>query len=172
MLKIMGAVCVLCSCTGIGFAKSREYRQRISELLLLKRLMLLLRGEIKYALTPLPEAFDAIGRKVEHQFGKCMEEIGKRLKGQSGVPLAKIWEEEFQKCMAASCLSKEDAQCCVRLGQQLGYLDKEMQVTHIDFYIEQLEGTIERLEEEQGRRSRVCRSLGVFAGVMICLVLL
>lgn len=172
MLKLTGAVCVLLSCAGMGFARGREYKLRIRDLLTLKKLMLLLRGEIKYGVTPLPEALDVIGRKVEHQFGRCMQKVAEQLKSQPGRPLSDIWEQEVRSHATGSFLGREDVSSCVRLGQQLGYLDKEMQIANIDFYMEQLEGTIEKLEGEQGKRIRVCRCLGIFAGVMISLVLL
>lgn len=172
MCKLIGAICVLAACTGMGFARGREYKLRIQDLLVFKKLVLLLRGEIRYGATPLPEALTHISGRTEHQFGTCMGNIAKQLQAQPGKPFSDIWEKEIRACGKESSLKGEDIRQCVRLGQQLGYLDKEMQISNIDFYIEQVEGTIERLESEQGKRSRVCHCLGFFAGIMISLVLL
>ena len=172
MCKLIGAIFVLAACTGMGFARGREYKLRIQDLLMFKKLVLLLRGEIRYGATALPEALCHISDRVEHQFGKCMGTIARQLQAQSGRPFYEIWEKEVRACAKESALKGEDIRQCLRLGQQLGYLDKEMQISNIDFFIEQVEGTVERLEMEQGKRSRVCHCLGIFSGIMISLVLL
>lgn len=172
MFKIAGAILVFASCAGIGYGKSVEYRRRIRELLLLKKMMLMLRGEVRYGATPLPDAFDRIGDKIEHVFGMFLKKVSRQLKQQPGKPLSDIWSTEMKKELTACNLTKEDQKQLQRLGSDLGYLDREMQISTIDFYVEQLEGTIEGLEKEQGKRSRVYNCLGIFAGIMINLVLL
>lgn len=131
----------------------------------------MLRGEIKYARTPLPEAFAAIGRKMENVFGSFLLQMADVLQKQEGESLQDVWEHNLEE-MLVHALTKEDRQQLKKLGSQLGYLDQEMQISTIDFQVEQLEGLIEKLEEEQGKRSKVCSCLGVFAGVMVNLILL
>ncbi len=172
MLKIAGAVMILVACCGIGFGKGMEYKKRIRDLLILKKLLLMLRGEIKYARTPLAEAFSNIGRKLENVFGEFLIKVSDRMNQQQGETFLQIWETNLEETLTRSALLKEDRQQLKRLGNQLGYLDKEMQISTIDFQVEQLEVLVKKLEEEQGKRSRVCNCLGVFAGLMLNLILL
>lgn len=172
MLKITGAVMIFAACCGMGFGKSMEYKKRIRDLLTLKKILLMLRGEIKYARTPLSEAFSIIGKKVEHVLGEFLIQVSQQMDEQQGETFSQIWEENLKEILVKSALLKEDKRQLIRFGSQLGYLDREMQLATIDFQVEQLEGQIKRLEEDQGKRSRVCNCLGVFAGVMLNLILL
>lgn len=172
MLKMTGAVMILVACCGMGFGKAMEYKKRIRDLLILKKLLLMLRGEIKYARTPLAEAFTTIGRKMENVFGEFLLKVSNQMNEQQGETFLQIWESNLDATLTKSALLKEDRQQLKRLGNQLGYLDKEMQISTIDFQVEQLEVLVKKLEEEQGKRSRVCNCLGVFAGVMLNLILL
>jgi len=65
MVKICGIILILSSTCGIGFCISNMMKLRLSELLELKKLILMLRGEIKYTGTPLGEAFGIIGRRTK-----------------------------------------------------------------------------------------------------------
>ena len=57
MLKAVGILCILAGSTGLGMSMARELELRIEELLQLQKLMLRLRGEIRYMHRTLPEAF-------------------------------------------------------------------------------------------------------------------
>lgn len=172
MSKIAGAVMILVACCGMGFGKSMEYKKRIRDLLNVKKILLMLRGEIKYAKSPLAEAFAAIGKRQENVFGEFLLQVADGMNEQQGETFLQIWENKLELILPKSALLKEDRQQLKRLGGQLGYLDREMQISTIDLQVEQLEMLIKRLEEEQGKRCRVCSCLGVFAGIMLNLILL
>ena len=53
MLKGIGALLILASATGIGASFSRDLKGRCMELRMLKQMIYMLRGEIKYTKTPL-----------------------------------------------------------------------------------------------------------------------
>lgn len=172
MLKFAGALMIFSACLGIGFGKGMEYKHRIRDLLLVKKILLMLRGEIKYARTPLPEAFATIGKKMDNVFGTFLNKVAETLNEQQGETMQEVWEKHLTETLQQSALIKEDRRQLKKLGSQLGYLDREMQLSTIDFQVEQLECLIKRLEEEQSKKSRVCNCLGVFTGIMLNLMLL
>ena len=174
MMKVTGAACIFAACAGMGFGKGMEYKKRIEELLLLKKWMLMLRGEIRYAQSPLPEAFSRIGERIGHVYGMFLGRLASSLESQSGQSFQELWERELDEVMSQQrhYLSREDIRQLKALGGQLGYLDREMQMSSIDFFVEQLETQIDRLEQEKARRCRVYHCLGIFTGVMLNLILL
>lgn len=163
---------ILAACAGLGFGRGQEYKKRIQELLILKKMLLMLRGEIRYARTPLPEAFSNIGHKLNSSVGTFLQSVAKRLETQSGESLAEIWQETLHQTLDKTALTREDKSQLEKFGTQLGYLDREMQIATIEFQLEQLEELLGRLEKEQGKKSRVCSCMGIFAGVMLNLILL
>lgn len=172
MLKMTGAVMVFISCWGMGYHRSLEYRKRIRDLLMWKKFLLMLRGEIRYARTTLPEAFRTIGQRLEHAIGYFLLEVADAMEGQQGERMQHLWDAGLNHMQSGCSLSKEDIRSFQRLGGQLGYLDRDMQLSTIDFHVEQLEGLVKTLQEQQGRQSRVCHCLGIFAGVMLNLMLI
>ena len=56
MVKLLGAAIVIISGGILGFYRASRERKRLEQGIELKRLLYLLQGEIRYGLTPLPDA--------------------------------------------------------------------------------------------------------------------
>ena len=69
MLKLAGACLIMVSTAGIGVSFGSDLKRRSQELRILKQLIYMLRGEIKYTKTPLPEAFYHISVRLPRPFG-------------------------------------------------------------------------------------------------------
>ena len=74
MLKITGACLILCSAAGIGASFSGDLKRRVRELRILKQLVYMLQGEIRYARLPLPEAFCHVSVRLPVPFGTFLSE--------------------------------------------------------------------------------------------------
>ena len=59
----------------------------------------------------------------------------------------------------------------IQFGENLGYLDKDMQINTLDLYITQLETEITELAENLKEKTYLYNTLGVMAGVFISIVL-
>ena len=79
MLKGVGALLILASAAGIGASFSSDLKGRCMELRLLKQMIYMLRGEIKYTKTPLPEAFASIAVRIKEPFGSFLVQYRKKL---------------------------------------------------------------------------------------------
>ena len=77
MLKGIGALLILASAAGIGVSFSNDLKGRCMELRLLKQMIYMLRGEIKYTKTPLPDAFASIAVRMKEPFGGACKADGK-----------------------------------------------------------------------------------------------
>ena len=91
MLKGIGALLILASATGIGASFSRDLKGRCMELRMLKQMIYMLRGEIKYTKTPLPEAFSSIAVRMKEPFGSFLEELADRMGKSEGEGLGELW---------------------------------------------------------------------------------
>ena len=59
-IKIIGSLFLLSSATAIGFLKAEELRERVERLQELKRMMMLLQGELRFHRAELSEAFENV----------------------------------------------------------------------------------------------------------------
>lgn len=172
LMKILGCIMVIGASSGIGFFFSNEMRCRLEDLKELKKMVGLLRGDIRYANTPLPEALGAITRRHNGSFNNFFKNVSTRLCELSGQTFAQIWQEGVVKELIDTSLSKKDKLLLTQFGDNLGYLDKEMQMNVIDLYISQLEEEIKEMTKTLKEKSYLYNSLGVMAGIFIVVIMI
>lgn len=86
MLKLVGACLIMVSAAGIGVSFSTDLKRRCQELRILKQLAYMLRGEIKFTKTPLPEAFSHISVRLPEPLGTSFPTWRKRLEQLTEEP--------------------------------------------------------------------------------------
>jgi stage III sporulation protein AB len=172
ILKITGCIFVITSCTGMGWLFGTEIKKRLEDLKSAKTIALLLRGDIRYAHTALPEALDNVSRRHEGRLAPFLKRVAKDLREYSGKSFNEIWKSAMNSELNHTSLTKKDKMCLMQFGEQLGYLDKDMQINHIDWYITQVEEDMKEISLDAKDRIRLYRSLGVLFGVLITILIL
>lgn len=160
MLKITGACLILCSAAGIGASFSGDLKRRVRELRILKQLVYMLQGEIRYARLPLPGAFCHVSVRLPVPFGTFLSETADELKKADGRTLGEVWKMEEAKHLKGLHLVRADLEQLESLGEVLGYLDAEMQLAAIRLYLEQLENSIAEAQEHMGSRQKLYQEPG------------
>ena len=84
MLKIIGSFLIIICAGGFGFAFSNDYKTRLNELNDIKKIMIMLKGEIRFAKIPLGEAFSNISKRIYDKYYIFLENISDRLKKLNG----------------------------------------------------------------------------------------
>ncbi|MBH1940197.1 stage III sporulation protein AB [Mobilitalea sibirica] len=170
--KIIGCLLVIISTTGMGMFFSNELRCRIEDLKELKKLILLLRGDIRYANTPLPEAISGIARRHNGGYETFLSKVSSKLNELSGITFSQIWKEAVEQELTKTSLTKKDKLHLVQFGESLGYLDKDMQMNTLDLYINQLEDETLELSKTVKEKAYLLNSLGIMAGIFISIIML
>lgn len=170
-IKIIGCILIVCSCSGMGMHFSKELRNRISDLREIKKLIYLLKGDIRYAHTPLPEAVQALSIRHEGKFKNFLTVIARRLQELGGVSFYTIWKEAVEKELNNTSLNNKDLKALSVLGESLGYLDKDMQINTLELYIEQIEAEIHELSRSVKEKSYMYNALGVMGGIFIIIIM-
>jgi stage III sporulation protein AB len=171
-IKILGCILIITSSAGMGFFFSGELKNRIADLRELKKLIFLLRGDIRYANTPLPEAVQAMSVRHEGKYKQFLSVIAQKLNELGGVSFCSIWKSAVEKELQKTSLNKKDLSGLGQLGENLGYLDKDMQINTLDLYISQIEEEITDLSRNVKEKSYLYNSLGILGGIFITLVML
>lgn len=170
MLKMLGLFCLFLSCTLLGVSKSSNLRRRLELLEELRRVLLLLAGEIRCVRSPLPEAFRRIGTKAAAPYDTFLKRVANDMEGDSKKPFFVIFQEALEVFQDVP-LSKEDRALLRELGQQLGYLDVQMQLKTLELYEEMVKEAIRKAAGEYGQKARMYRYLGVLLGVFLVVLL-
>ena len=171
MLKLAGAILILVSATGIGASYSVDLKKRCRELRILKQMLYMLRGEIKYTKTPLPEAFPRMALRLPEPFSSFLERTAEEMAHLDGRPFAELWQDQIRRQLSGTHLKREDKEQLCTLGEVLGYLDLEMQLSAIELYLEQLELGIRNAQETMAAKQKLYQSLGVAGGAFLVILL-
>lgn len=172
VIKIIGCILIISSCTGMGCLFAGEIRRRLEDLKAAKSMAMLLRGDIRYAQTALPEALENAARRHEGRLAPFLKRVSNELKQYSGTSLKEIWKRAIKEELVQTSLTKKDKECLLQLGDQLGYLDKDMQMNTIDWYILQVEEIMKDISAGATQKIRLYQSLGVLFGLFVVILIL
>jgi len=172
LIRILGVMIVLLASCGLGFRMSYELIYRIEDLQQIKRVMIMLRGEIKYANAPLSEALSSIASRVSAPWKDFLKEMAETMEACDGETLPSIFQTIQKKYLDETSLLSKDRKRFETFGANLGYLDKEMQLSSIDLYLEELEEQIKEAGDKVEKNSRLYRIMGMAVGVLILLIIL
>ena len=162
---------VLIGATVLGWYIDRLQILRIQDLEGLRRMLYMLRGEVNYAMTPLPNAIEEIINKNHTRVNVIFQELLKHIDEKTGDNLATLWEKAITTQVSYTYLQEEDANILLSFGQSLGYLDKEMQKKNIEITLGYVESKIKQLNKDHEKNGRLYRSLGILGGCLLCILL-
>ena len=79
MLKLIGSILIIGASLLYGFRIRRELQEHLDQLVAMKEMFLMLRGEISYARTPLKEAFLQIASQNKEPFCGFLTKAAKEM---------------------------------------------------------------------------------------------
>lgn len=172
MLKGITACILVVCCSMLGFLKAGNESARLRDLKALYRITLLLQGAINYKMTPLPEAFLDISKKVEEPYRAFLGQISKEMEQMRDASLAVIFSENVDRFLMETHLSQDDRKCFKELGADLGFLDKQMQLNTLEAFGQECREKIDEALRELPVKQKLYRSLGVMAGLFLAVLFL
>lgn len=172
MQKFIGCILVIFASSGMGWLKGIELKKHLLELEKIRQMFLMLRSEIKHIKSPLPEAFRHIGKRMGGIYEKWLLDLSGQMMRKNGVTFMHIWSESIEKYWKNGNLKEVDIEKLQAAGENIGYLDEEMQIGTINLYVEQLEREIEHLQKEFTVKKRLCHCLGVMGGIFLAVILI
>lgn len=171
MLKIVGVILIILSGSAMGFKASENLILQNNRLKQLKKIIIMLRGEVNFNHSTIGEAFSSISNKTNAPFNDFFRYISVKLENYSGEPLVKVWKEAVKCKLSNAGLSTSHLQKLGELGENLGYLDKEMQIKTFDLYLEQLEQEILENNNKMKDNCKLYKCLGVMGGILVTLII-
>lgn len=172
LLKCVGLVMLMSACAMFGISLSRDYIARINNLSQINKMLLLLKGEIKYNNSGINEAVRKVSLQTDNIIGVFLKKVSEKFENGK-VTLKEAWNygaDEYLKNQ--SKLSEKDILILKELGANLGVTDRETQINNITKCMDVIDMTIQELNETRGEKCRLYKTLGVMAGVFVAVVLI
>lgn len=171
MVKIFGSVLVLAACIGYTNGLMEKQKNHESILQSLVQILGLLMGEIRYERLPMAEAFCRMDKKYNGPAATVMKQIADKLASVSYENLEGVWAEAFRGEQKRLMLTDEELDILLDVGKNLGYLDADAQISHLEGCQKRLQQKVDAAAKEIAEKRKVYRYLGVAAGVLVILVL-
>jgi len=168
-LKYIGAILVFVSCSAFGFLKAANFRKEEHCLSELVRLLDLMRNELEYRLTPLPQICENAAQEAKGCIGKVFLCLSQELECQIAPDAA--------TCMQAALSSVKEVPAETRkalaaLGNSFGRFDLQGQINEISAVRQHCAGLLEKMREHQDTRLRSYQTLGLCVGAGLAILFL
>ncbi len=170
ILKIAGAVLIIFSTAGLGFAMAKKYRERIKELRQLQIAFQMLSSEISYCATPLPFAFNRVGQKLNEPVSDIFLNAAELLENSEGRELGDMWRGAVNEIFPITFLNTKDKQILLSVSSFLGYSDQVHQEKQIKLILHQLKQSEEEAWGTLHSNERMWKYLGVLGGLMLVIL--
>ena len=153
----------------MGNYKSKQYINRVKELMSIKTSLNILENKIKFTQSPLEEIFKNIAQNCsEKSIQNIFEIIITNLK--DNVNIHKSWITAINKC--ETNLNNQDKKILMDMGNILGTTDVDGQVSNIKITTTFIDAQIENAQNEKEKNVKLYRTLGIISGLTIIIILI
>jgi len=171
MLKIIGGV-LICTSLGLGgVIKAICEEQKLEVLNEYEKSLNLLKGEIKFSISSLPEAIYSVAKRTSGPVSEFYNSISEEIMRQPDIVINKIWERETINILKEPLQDNSLIELINELGSQLGHLDVEMQERSIELNLSRLQELQAKVREDIIKKSKLYKTMGIALGVLITIVL-
>lgn len=167
-LKLVGALLVIISCGGFGFAIGFAHRRQDRLLRQLAELIQKIQWELEYRMTPLPELCKMASEEAEGLLKNVFSDLRREL----------MWKtsSDVSACMASVLhrnpnLPPKPKRLLRHLGQILGRYDLQGQLRGLASVLEEARNMLSQPEKERNQRIRSYQTLGLCAGAALVIIL-
>lgn len=171
-MHYIGILGIIAACSLAGMQAGSWGRKKILFFLEFKRVLTLLKGEIRYGMTPIGEACMHVSRKTQKELKAFLQTIGEGVKKKQEDSFEKIWKDAAQKTLPKAYFKQGEWEQILILGSSIGYLDVPMQLRAFDLLLEQIENGLDGARKKQEKDGKLYQTLGVGIGLMLAIVLI
>ena len=171
MLKVIGVILIILSCSAAGIWYSMRLQERLDLLYLQQKMLVMLEREITYGISTLPEALCNTSMRLDEPFRKFLQEVSQQIQRGDDYTFFDIWNENVEYMLTETALTGNDKEQLKNLGKYLGHLDITTQKQMIDMYSKELEIKIQQVRSTLEDKKKLYRSLGVLSGLFLAVTL-
>jgi len=171
MMKHLGCLLVVLSCSMIGHLLAANVRNRPRQLREIQAALQMLATQVGFSANALPEAFDHVAVHCSAPVKPLFSLAAKELRAGDGTTAAEAWQTGLESARINWSLTRDDEEVLISLGSNLGVSDGEDQVRHLHLTCEQLKNRQGYAEELEKRNARLYEFMGLAVGLLLVIIL-
>lgn len=168
-IKLLGAICIICACGGMGFSMAAAHRREEAALRRLIQVLDHMGCELQYRLTPLPELCRMACEDSRDPVGQVLQRLTQELEAQVAPDAASCMRAAVDKVGKLPTSVRKNL---LNLGTSLGRYDLQGQMRGIEAVRIQCRTDLEALTLNRDARIRSYQTLGLCAGCALAILFL
>lgn len=171
-LKLLGSMLVITAGGTLGFSLAARYQRRPQQVRQLMNGVLALKSHIRYAATPLAEAFAAATGGLSGVIAELFATIGAYLAQDAGVTPQAAIVRALAAVEPQLALKRQERQAFILFAANLGKMNREEQERYCDMLIAQLEKIEQEALNLRDQNVAMYRYLGICGGMTVVILLI
>lgn len=172
VLKVIGCLLILYSSFMTGHAVGNFYTRMVKEMEELLLIIQIIKSQIIYEGTELPELLEKCEQRSGGAVRIWIRSLRQSVSECRDKPFAKLWQESMTVLADLTAVRGDVLDEVRRLGDILGDMDVEAQISRITLVESVITDKYERERYRNGGVRRLAHSLGFLGGVFIVIMLL
>ena len=164
-MKLAGMIFIVASAGSVGLGIARGLRKRCFLFQQLLQALQLLRNEIAFCGTPLPQIFALMAASCRGELETIFSETARSMDHGKTSP-----SEAMYKALKG-CVDRELTGLLLQLAAGLGKYDLEAQLNTVEAVREQVQTLLYSLEQERRTKSKTYETLGICTGLSLAILL-
>ena len=171
VIKVIGSLCILISCTLLGFFTAEKRLKRIKQLREIQGLLSVLENEISYMNSVLTDALIRAGDKIDSKTSNLFKDTAHYILKEKCLVDEAI-NKSIQKNRGGLELKENEYEIIRKFGCMLGKSDKTRQAANILNTLECLKLEEKKVYEEYMLNRKLYKNLGFYGGLTLIILLL
>ncbi len=172
MIKIIGILLIIGSSTVFGFFYGEKFKRRVKELKELQRGIYVLKSEINFTHSLLPDALYKVYEKCEPPIGDIFLKVSQMLSTNEEKDVYSCFSQCLEERKKNLSLTKEDLGIFMDFTKSLGEMDIEGHNDMLTLTLDNLSKAVEQAEHNIDKNVKMYRYLGFSFGAMVGIILI
>ncbi len=172
MLKILSGAVVFLGCGYLGILFSKRFKNRVTQLAEMQRVMTELEHCIEFLGMTVADALAVISKNCDTELKLVFMYVAERLKSSPGSNMEGVWQRGIDKYRQALILNNEDIEIIINFSKNLGLGNREKEKNNIRVTLMRLKLAEDEARAELEQNSKMYRGLGFLFGIFVVIVLI
>lgn len=172
MIKGLGIVLIIAASTILGFYYGEKFKKRLKELKELQRGVYILKSEINFTHSLLPEALYRVYEKCDGNVGKIFLRVSELLNTNEEKDVYSCFNQSIGEKRGELALTESDVGIFLDFTKTLGEMDIDGHNDMLALTLENLGKAVEDAERNIDKNVKMYRYLGFSFGAMVGIILI
>lgn len=172
MIKILGIGLIIGSSTVLGFFYGEKFKKRVKELKELQRGIYILKNEINFTRSLLPDALSKVYEKCDGPIGEIFLRASNLLSTNEEVDVYSCFSQCIKEKRGELSLKDGDIGILIDFTKSLGEMDIDGHNDMMTLTLENLGKAVEEAEDNLEKNVKMYRYLGFSFGAMVGIILI